>query len=351
MCKKMSNKFLFFLLLFIFSLTLFVLSIISICLAPIINNVIKGASNWRAHSCKIYKDFYDYYKNDKTYAFNSEKEKEKYLNDMRKGRNYCNLKKGMYSLEYLSFIINIIFYSILSFISLMTLFEVEKKIPEKIKGLIGIISGIVGFIVTLLYIIFSQYILSNGSPGKEYENPSDPNTFRVYNSDKIYKLDEERALAEWDSDNWIYNCSYYNEENKYDEDSLYIKYKDLRKSQYNYDKEVYLHSLILNSKISACNCITKNIIPEDECKYHHINHKSKAPKYSDSLVCPKLFYNNNNNNIETKNKYIYDRWIATLVFSYFIDILNIFEMVIGYLIFIKSNTPNEQDSLRVINYN
>ena len=320
------------LLFFIFSLTLFILSIMSICLAPIINNIIKGASNWGAVNCKIYKHSHDYYKNDKAYSFINDEAKEKYLNDMKKGQKYCNFKKGMYSLEYLSFFINILFYFILSFISLMTLLEIDKIIiPEKIIGLIGIISGIIGFILTLLYIIFSQYIFNNGGPGKEYENPGDPSSFSKYNSDKIYKLDKERALAEWNDTLSIYECFYYDEA---DEDSLFAKYKDLGKSQYNYNKEFYKRSLIENSKISACNCIRNNIIPEYECKNHYINHKYFRPLYSDMLeLCPKLHYNNDNINTESINKYIYDRWIATLFFSYLIAILNITVLVIGCLIF------------------
>ena len=340
----MENKDKLFLIFFMFSLSLLFLNIISICLAPIINNIIKGASNWRSYNCKIYKHLYDYYKNDKTYVFTDEATKEKYLNNMKKGEKYCNFKKGMYSLEYLSFIINIIFYFALSFIFFMTLYEKEKKIfPEKIKGLIGIISGIVGFILTLLYIIYSEYIFRNGGPGKEYENPGDPASFSVYNSDKIYKLDKDRALAEWDDIKYYYVCFYYNET---DEDSLYVRYKDLGQPQYNYDKEVYKHSLIRNSRISACNIIVNNTIPEDECKNHHIDYKFLRPFYSDMIFCPKLHYNNDNINLETKNKYIYNRWFATLFFSYIIAILNICEFVIGILIFKELSTSDTPHHIR-----
>ena len=338
------------LLFLIFSLSLLVLSLISICLAPIINNLIKGASNWGALNCKIYNHFHEYYKNDRTYAFNSEEEKKKYLNDMKKGQNYCNFKKGMYSLEYLSFFINILFYFILSFISMMTFFGNIKIFSERINGLIGIICGSVGFIFAILYIIFSQYTFNNGGPGKEYENPGDPASFSVYNSDKIYKLEKDRSLAEWNDTSEIYECFYYDEESP-DEDSLFAKYKDLGKAQYNYNKEFYRRSLISNSKISACNISTKNIIPEDECKNHHIKDKYSRPFYSEREVCPKLHFNNDIINIETINKYIYGRWTATLFFSYLIVMLNICVLVIGCLIFKEFNTQNAQNGQRIIPYN
>ena len=349
-----------FFLFFIFSVTLFILSIISICLAPIINNLVKGASNWGAANCKIYKHFHDYYKNDKSYTFINEEAKEKYFNDMKKGQKYCNFKKGMYTLEYLSFFMNILIYFILSFMSLMTIFQKEnltkiieeknkdKIFHEKIKGLIGIICGSFGFILTLLYIIFSQYIFYNGSPGKEYKNPGDPASFSVYNSDKIYKLDKERALAEWNDTSSIYECFYYNEA---DEDSLFAKYKDLGDSQYNYNKEFYRRSLITNSKISACNCIRNNTIPEYECKNHFIKHKSQRPFYSVMEFCPKLHFNNDYINTESRNKYICDRWVATLFFSYLIAILNIGVLVIGYLIFQEFDNPSKPNGLKIIRFN
>jgi hypothetical protein len=340
-----------FLLFFIFSLSLLVLSLISICLAPIINNLIKGASKWGALNCELYKHYHDYYKNDKTYTFINEEEKEKYLNNMKKGQKYCNFKKGMYSLEYLSFFINILFYFILSFISLMALLEVKKIFSEKIRGLIGIISGIVGFILTLLYLIFSQYVFINGGPGKEYENLGDPASFSIYNSDKIYKLDKERALAEWNDTSSNYECFYYKET---DEDSLFVKYKDLGKAQYNYNKEFYKRSLIYNSRISACNCIRNNTIPEYECKYHEINNKWTRPFYSEMELCPKLHYNIDIINIETRNKYIYDRWIATIFFSYAIAILNICVMAIGCIIFQKFKeikNPNISNGQKIICFN
>ena len=229
----------------------------------------------------------------------------------------------------------------------MTLFEADKIFPERIKGLIGIITGIIGFILTLLYIIFSQYIFINGSPGKEYENPNNPASFRVYNSDKLYKLDEERALAEWNDTSSYYECFYYKEEN---EDSLYAKYKDLGKRQYNYDKEFYRRSLIYNSRISACNCIRNNTIPEFECKNHLIKSKFLRPIYSEMEYCPKLHYNTDNINNETRNKYMYDRWISTLFFSYIIAILNICEFVIGCLIYKEFNTSNISNNIKTIKF-
>ena len=103
-------------------------------------------------------------------------------------------------------------------------------------GPLGVVTGVIGFILTLVYIIFSEYIFNNGSPGKEYENPNNPNNFNPYNSNKIYRLNEERAFSEWNKAKSIYDCFYYDEN---DEDLFYIRYKELGQKQYNYRTNMY----------------------------------------------------------------------------------------------------------------
>ena len=68
----------------------------------------------------------------------------------------------MYGLEYSSLIIDVIVGFICAVLGLLHYFDVAKPF-EKISGLIGLGSGIVGFILTLTYIYYSGYIFINDS--------------------------------------------------------------------------------------------------------------------------------------------------------------------------------------------
>ena len=211
----------------------------------------------------------------------------------------------------------------------------ENNFYKKIIGPTGISSGVIGFIFTLVYIIYSEDIFNNGSPGKEYENPEDPKTFSVYNSNKIYRLNEERAFATWNKEKKRYDCMYYNEN---DEDSFYIKYKELGQQQYNYNKTLYIFSTLNNSKLKNCNCNSPTWNPDIECEFHTINNKFLRPQYgTDEYLCPNLVYNSDEINKETINRHIYDRWVTTIVFCYFIIILNISLCIFGLFLLIENN--------------
>ena len=211
----------------------------------------------------------------------------------------------------------------------------ENHFYKKIIGPTGISSGVIGFIFTLVYIIYSEDIFNNGSPGKEYENPEDPKAFTVYNSNKIYRLNEERDFATWNKEHKRYECMYYNETY---EDSFYIKYKELGQQQYNYNKTLYIFSTLNNSKLKNCNCNSPTWNPDIECEFHTINNKFLRPQYgSDEYLCPNLVYNSDEINKETINRHIYDRWVTTIVFCYFIIILNISLCVFGLFLLIENN--------------
>ena len=379
---------------FCISFLILFFSFITIFTAPIINKIIKDSSKWGTLNCRKYSDLYELYDNndDLDYIFENNEKKQKYMNDLKEGNKLCKKKISMYNFEYVSLITDIIIGLICTIISIKFYFikkynakiievignnngenqdinkintqnkstknnenkneiknkdnfisntvlkckiENENELYKKIIGVTGIVSGVLGFIFTLVYIIYSEDIFNNGSPGKEYENPEDPKTFSIYNSNKIYKLDEERAFSKWNSDTDIYECFYYNKD---DEDSFYIKYKDLKKQQYNYNKTLYIFSTLNNSKLKNCNCNNETWNPEIECKFHIINHKFIRSHYgNDEYLCPNLVYNSDEINKETTNKHIYDRWLTTIIFCYIIIILNICLCIFGLLLLIEKN--------------
>lgn len=326
-------------ILFCISFSILLLNIVAICTAPIINNIIKDSSKWGNRNCKLYSDLYNNYKNDKNYnnnIFENDEKKEKYLSNLKDGNNLCKKKKTMYYFEYISLIVNIIITFVFSLLTLIILLNSKNNendyniLNDDIIGIIGTICGIICFSLTSVYIIHSQNIFNEGSPGKEYENPGEPNSFSVYNSNKVYKLDEERSFAEWNNDDNIYSCSYYDEN---DEDKFYIKYNELNKKQYNYNKEIYIYSLLSNSKINKCSCDDNDCNPDIECRLHNKKGRDSRNRYGNNMACLHLTYNVDDINLWSTNKYIYYRWKTTIILGYCIIILYFGLGIYGFYIY------------------
>ena len=204
----------------VFSGAIVIFAIISICCAPIINGDIINADSWKAKNCKLLEDKYKLDKSD----------------DNKKEKNKCNRQKAMYGLEYSSLIIDVILGFICSMLALLHYFDVAKTF-EKISGIIGFISGIIEFILTLVYICFSGYIFTNDIT----EGFDDSFEFHegIFGSNKLplLKLDKEGAFAEWDDNKGLYKCIFY-KKNK--PDSTFTTYSDLGKKQYNYEKKDFM---------------------------------------------------------------------------------------------------------------
>ena len=145
------NKILFFI---ISSICVFVSSIIVLCLSPIINNTYINTynwkfSDWRTVNCQIIKDLR-----------NSEKINLDDFNHYNRIKNLCIREKSMYDLEYATLIINLFLGFLCSNLSLFQYLDIGIKIPRKI-GLLGIIFGFCGFVLTIIYVSFNGYIFNN----------------------------------------------------------------------------------------------------------------------------------------------------------------------------------------------
>ena len=163
----------------IISLIICLFCVISISVAPVINNLLDNFTTWGKLNCELYSDIAEYSSTINTHFEN------------QKLKNLCRRQNAMYSLEYSAFIINIFIAAILAQITLIHLFDKGFGF-ERTTGLIGFIGGIVTFILMLVYVCFSGYI----------------SFVSVYEKDKS-------------------------------DDAQYVKYKDLGDSQYNYNKKYY----------------------------------------------------------------------------------------------------------------
>ena len=165
------NKLLFFFI----SLAILVFSVIVINVAPVIKG--KIGEDWSSNSCKMYSDYYNYAKKD---TYENSKEKDATLDPIKKAKTRCERRKAMNGLEYVTSNINIIF----SFICAFAGYLLYKNISSdgKYIGLIGLGFGVVGFVLTLVYVIESGLIFTDISVDDDY---------------KEARIDSDGAILEW----------------------------------------------------------------------------------------------------------------------------------------------------------
>ena len=121
-----------------------VISAVILAVGPITNK--KIGTNWGYQNCGLISDQIDLLKDD------SEK--------LRNMRNLCNREKAMYDLEYSAFIINIVLGFVCADLALIHYLGFGKDFEIK-TGIIGLIAGVIGFILTLVYVCYSGYIFTN----------------------------------------------------------------------------------------------------------------------------------------------------------------------------------------------
>ena len=119
--------------------TILVLTIINLSIGPIVSG--KVGNGWGLLNIAMYKDNYNDDK-DKGIKGDALKYGSKYLLDR------VTRTKGMYDMEYTSFIFDIVIGFVCGLLGLLHHFELKKDFIPK-TGLIGLGCGIVGFILTL----------------------------------------------------------------------------------------------------------------------------------------------------------------------------------------------------------
>ena len=279
-------------IIFLFIATgILILSIIGTSVAPIINNTLGKFGEWGKSNCRYYADFAKY--------ANDLDTKHKY----EKYRNLCYRQNAMYGLEYASFIINLGIGFLCGQLALMHYFKMGASF-EKYTGLIGLIGGAIGFILTLVYVCFSGYIFNNDAAFKKADGSYSNAIKKLYPNGGEYKVPGQIYV--------------YTNDKSYD--SEYIKYKELGDPQYNYNSKIFEAYQRENS--GSQNCISSSLTG---CEYYY------PQPYSDN-----------------KNKYLYDRWCLSLVFAVFITILNICLLIFGFLLFKSENgSSNNEQAVKI----
>ena len=269
-------------------------------------------SDWKDLNCKRYSDFHDYTKEKGAAAT-----KDEYLKLSKEGRNLCNRRKAMYGLGISSIVCDIVLGFFCAFLSFLHYLGVG-KVYEKVTGIIGLASGIICFILTLVYVIYSGYIFTNDNDGMDI-------TITGLTIAKDYgdtpKLDKDGVFAKLDSTG--YKCIYYDENDK---SKFYAKNNELGKKRYNYNKD----SIDSSSKFSKCKYTSTPSY--DDCSNGYIIVTPPNPKY-DNKDCDVLYLEHDDNS----NKYFYDKWVTSIIFDTLNIAASIGLAIFGFLLFKGSN--------------
>lgn len=297
------NKTLIFL---IISIIIVAFNVITLSSAPVINKTIPQVETWPYENCKYYDDLEE--------TSSSLNDKEKY----RKDKTLCERRKAMHSLEYGSFIFNIVCGFFCALLSFLQYLKIGKNF-EKNTGLVGLIAGIIGFILTFIYFIYSAYIFTNDKAyGYDYAGSSIINIGKLFSNGASYKYIEDG------NGNGKYITAY---EGDKEYDSGYIKYSELGQKQYNYDSD---YSKIYNKENNNYNCYFSRYVNSGSI---HIDISD-----TNSAICNYLYYYPFTT---YKNKYIYDKWTTTLIFGFFICICDLALFIFGILLFKQGDSSSK----------
>ena len=304
------------LLFFLCACAITILTAINLSIGPIINKKVglNGTfGNWGTANCAYYSDKYEDAKKGLgttgtgatpgSTSFNSGKH-VKFKEEWEKDE--CRRKKAMYNLEYTSFIFDIVIGFVCGLLGILQLLATKKEFIPK-TGLIGLGCGIVGFVLTLFYVIYNGIVYTT-----------------YYDDDQILKRDSYGIFAQRNGDKFI--CFYHDEPANVH--SIIAKYSDLRKKQYNYDRglEASYHS----DEVQDC-------IPTND----HICLSGKEIPVSTlgSMVnCDYLYAPNSQPGGDLTNKDLSDRFLTALILSLFVCLANIGLAILGFLLF---KTPDD----------
>ena len=270
--------------------------------------------DFSSESCSYWADKYEYdNKKDlvKDYGNNKER-KDKDLYKDKRSKTRCERGKAMTGLEYAALNINLVFGFVCTLLGFIYYFNITDV--RKIACFAGLGTGIVGFVLTLVYVIESGLVF----------NDNDGST--------VLRMDSDGAVMEYNNKAGRYKCIYY-KKGKYD--SIYLRFSDYGNKYLNYYKDVRPEEK--NYKFEQCT-IDRIPIPltYDNCKSldEDSNLNLAKLKYVDDQgqekgECYKLgltdTYENNS------NKKLYDHWLTTIILSCFIFLLDIGLAIFAFL--------------------
>ena len=305
------------LLFFCLASAILIFSIIVVNISPFIAKYLLVSTT---DSCKYYSDSIDYQKDQGA--------SEKDLEPEKKKRDRCNRRHAMEGLEYTSLTVDLVIGFICALLGFLNYLSIGNV--GKIAGLIGLGGGAVGFVLTLVYVIYSGLVFDD-----------------IDGSDNL-RINSDGAILEWDSSKGSYTCIFYEEDN---DDSFLLRYSDYGNKYLNYKKDIKFITQEKNYEYypnsgtpKGCNLgqLTITSFPLlQNCK-----------KFKDgTLTFPQEgYYDDSNKKLgdckylyavsdttDNTNKIIFDKWLTTLIFCCLIFLFDIGLAIFGFLLFRESN--------------
>ena len=245
---------------FICSCAILALAITNFSIGPVINKRIDPS--FSVLNCDYYLDNYE-----------RAKEKNPNMKEITKEQYefniyLCKNGKAMVNMEYCSFFFN----TAIGFICvLLGLHALQKDVIPK-TGFIGMACGIVGFVLTFVYVVLNGIIYTNYFP-----------------STNNLKIDGDGAFAELDGEK--YRCLYFKKQG--DTIAIMAKLSDLIKSQYNYNRALndsFNTEVDKNTSTSTCSTNREIIESCGELEYIVEIGRYKYLENSEIKQCNKLYY-------------------------------------------------------------
>jgi hypothetical protein len=310
------NTKLFFL---VSSIALIILTIVTICTAPNINRIVEADPS---ENCQKYVDDYDYKK--EQYKDPNDNQQQE-LNHIKQNANLCKRRKAVYGLEFSSLIVDIVLGSVCCILGLLHYFDVGKYFL-KITGIIGLSTGAIGLILTVFYLGYSSYIFNN-----DYSEET-----KLYDNGAILKIVDEKYAYNYNDDD--------EKENQYFSKA---KFKDLGKKAYNYNSKRYKESLESTdtSSIRYCSLAHENNEgPQLDDDGNPIPPTSHSSSYYEGRSkegnCEYIWTNNYATQYGYDNKYLFDRWLTSIILSAFICLCDLGVAIFGLLIFLNGDSTS-----------
>ena len=252
------------------------------------------ANGWGILNCARYKDEYD-----------KEKDKGTSGDELKYGKewdlNSCKRRKGMHDMEYTAFIFDRVIGFVCGLLGLLHYFGLKKDFINK-TGLIGLGCGIVGFILSFVYVIFNGLVFTTYDTG-------------------ILKRDGDGVYAERTGNpaDGKFKCIYFDK--VHNTHAVYATYADWIKKQYNYEKDKYksVDSTCIQEYNYECQT-TGTFTGPSNCEYI----------YASAITT-------------ITHKDIADRFLTTLILSLLVCLANIGLAIFGFLLF---KTPEDSFTIK-----
>ena len=260
-------------------------SVIVVNIAPAIN---LGLQFWSQQSCK--------YLGDTIKNMKDNNAPDDSLDPYRRMKTRCERRQAMVGLEFAALNCNLVFGFVCALLGFFLFFNIGDV--GKIASFAGLGAGIVGFVLTFVYVIESGLV------------------FNDYDDTSIPRIDSNGVWAELNGDK--YKCKYYKEK-KYE--AFYLRFSDYGNKYLNYNKDIQFQENKYE-EMNRCKLKGDDSFCIDELLNQKITRGGKD--------CNKLYYFENAT--DNHRKVIYERWLTTIILSCIIFILDVGLALFGFLV-------------------